>query len=83
MIDLRYYETLQRIIAQAEAEKKAHNEIKAAREYLDSIFSFCTGDWYWVGIVNGTAQEWGDDWFYDRWRGTMRTHILSIKKKVL
>ena len=81
MIDLRYFETLKRAIEEAKAKGMAAKEIGEAEKYLQEIFAYCTGDWHWVGIYNGTAQQWGDDWFYDRWRGRMRDYILAIAGK--
>lgn len=78
MVDLRYYETLQGAIAQAKAAGKAAPQVAAAEAYLKEIFAYCTGDWHWVGIGNGTAEDWRDDWFYDRWRSEMRRHALAI-----
>ncbi len=79
MIDLHYYETLKRMIDSARKDKKAAKEIATAEKYLKEIFGFCIGDWHWVGVYSGTAQEWGDDWFYDRWRKKMLDHTLKIK----
>ncbi len=82
MIDLRYFETLKSLMAQAKEQGVATEEVAAAEKYLQSIFDYCTGDWHWVGVYNGTAQQWGDDWFYDRWRDKMRKAALSIKAKL-
>lgn len=83
MIDLRYFETLQGLIERARAAGKAAKEVAAAEAYLKEIFAYCTGDWYWVGVVNGTAEgDWQDDWFYDGWRSQMRQHALAIAEKM-
>ena len=31
-----------------------------------------------VGVYNGSPEDWGDDWFCDRWRTSMRKHTLAI-----
>lgn len=83
MIDLRYFDTLKDVIADAKKKNTAKAEVAAAEKYLQDIFDYCTGDMYWfcgsqVGVYNGSAEDWGDDWFYDRWRTAMRTHTLAI-----
>jgi hypothetical protein len=70
------------LAAAAENQKVAAKEVAAARTYLDGIFAFCTGDWHWVGVYNGSPEEWGDDGFYDRWRGEMRRHALAIAERL-
>jgi hypothetical protein len=82
MVDLRYFETLRRLMIEAKKRKVAAKEVAAARTYLDGIFAFCTGDWHWVGVYNGSPEEWGDDGFYDRWRGEMRRHALAIAARL-
>ncbi len=69
---------LENAIADANRQKVAARETTAAKEHLKSVFDYCTGDWYWVGVYNGMPEEWGDDWFYEDWRCRMRRHALAI-----
>ena len=82
MIDLRYFETLRNAIAEAKRRNVAARETAAAEAYLKSVFDYCTGDWYWVGVYNGTPEEWGDDWFYDGWRSRMRRLAVAINAQL-
>ncbi len=87
MIDLRYYDTLADAIALARKKNVARQEVEAAEKDMKEIFDYCTGDMYWlvgsqVGVCNGSPEDWGDDWFYDRWRAKMRKHTLAILRKV-
>lgn len=78
MVDLQYHDTLLDTIARAKKDGKASKEVAAAEKYLKDLFHYCSGDFYWVGVYNGSAEDWGDDWFYDRWRTAMRNHTLEI-----
>jgi len=85
MIDLRYFETLQETIENAKKKNVAKTEVAAAEKYLQTVMGFCTDDFHFMSEIetftyNGGPERWGDDWFYDRWRGEMRNHILAIQK---
>ena len=71
----------------ATAKKKglAKKEVDAAEKYLKDVMDFCSDDFHFMGEIetftyNGGPERWGDDWFYDRWRGEMRNHTLAILK---
>lgn len=83
MIDFRYHLTLQNLIAQAKRAGKAAKEVKAAEDDQTAILTFCTDDFHFITdkeifTYNGGPERWGDDWFYDQWRGQMRRHIVAI-----
>ena len=87
MIDLRYHDTLRDAMAEAKRKGVAAREVAAAEKYLAEIFRFCNGDMSFrteldPGAYNGTAEYWGDDWFYDRWRAEMRRHTLAIRERI-
>lgn len=85
MIDLRYFETLQELIAIAKKKKVASKEVGAAEKVLQEVMGFCTDDFHFMSeteifTYNGGPERWGDDWFYERWRGTLRSHIAALAK---
>jgi hypothetical protein len=85
MIDLRYFETLQDLLAAARKRKVASKEVAASEKSLQEVMSFCTDDFHFMSeteifTYNGGPERWGDDWFYDRWRTTLRTHIAALSK---
>jgi hypothetical protein len=85
MIDLRYFETLQDLLAAAKKRKVAAKEVEAAEKAVQEVMGFCTDDFHFMSeteifTYNGGPERWGDDWFYDRWRTTMRTHIGALTR---
>lgn len=85
MIDLRYFETLQDLIAAARKKKVASKEVEAAEKAIHEVLGFCTDDFHFMSeteifTYNGGPERWGDDWFYDRWRTTLRTHIGALTR---
>jgi hypothetical protein len=85
MIDLRYFETLQDLLATARKKKVAAREVEAAEKSLREVLGFCTDDFHFMSeteifTYNGGPERWGDDWFYDRFRAELRTHIVALLK---
>jgi hypothetical protein len=85
MIDLRYFETLQDLLATARKKKVAAREVEAAEKSLREVLGFCTDDFHFMSeteifTYNGGPERWGDDWFYDRFRTELRTHIVALLK---
>jgi hypothetical protein len=85
IIDFRYFETLQDLMATAKKRQKAGREVEAAEKFLRDVMDFCTDDFHFMSeteifTYNGGPERWGDDWFYDRWRTGLRNHALAIQK---
>ncbi len=83
MIDLRYFETLQELIAAAKRKNTASKEVDAAEKSVQEGLGFCTDDFHFMNeteifTYNGGPERWGDDWVYDRFRTTLRTHIAAL-----
>jgi hypothetical protein len=85
MIDFRYFQTLQDLIAAGKKKKRAAREVEAAEKFVKDVLGFCTDDFHFMSEIeiftyNGGPERWGDDWFYDRWRTGLRTHALAIQR---
>jgi hypothetical protein len=51
MIDFRYFETLQDLMAAAKKQKKASREVEAAEKFLKEVMDFCSDDFHFMSEV--------------------------------